>query len=367
MASSNYESMLLGLTLELLNEITNSLAEDALLALRLTCKALESAVKDRFAQSFLAHRHFCVYDETRWDLLRKLLSSRLADRLHVICFTSEVLENKQCKQIELAPEEWRYDLSSAQHAAFRALHYDMHGSGNPRLRARQQEMRGFANTRPNAALIRRALLDLQTFAPNARVELHFRQPIKLPDTDPESDCEDSGRFLDDTVRRDVIFAAVTTGLRLDGLMLDKSFQVPFSQLDQYFKGELVACLSSVRFFSYQQKSWDIEKWQTKEDYFNSVREAIGSLNGKRLQTLWLKDVRPIAYRRIRGPMSAHLLRTTRFTHLVELRLEEFLCHENELLKTLSRCTSTLEYLTLLRVHTSSLISRGSRPFNTYAR
>lgn len=42
MESPNDKSMLLGLPLELLNEITDSLAEDALLALHLTCKALEN-------------------------------------------------------------------------------------------------------------------------------------------------------------------------------------------------------------------------------------------------------------------------------------------------------------------------------------
>lgn len=254
-------------------------------------------MKDRIAQSFLAHRHFCVYDETRWDLLRKLLSSRLADRLHVICFTSEVLENKQCKQIELAPEELRPDLPSAQRAAFRAVHYDMHGfaKGYTRPRIYRCHIEGSSITRPNAALIRRALLDLQESAPNALVEFQFDKPIELPAADSDSDCSGPGLFLEDTVRQDVIFAAVTTGLRLDRLMLDESFTDLFAQLGNYFKDELVACLSSTRFFRYHQPEWDLDEWQSKGGDFNAIREALQSLSGQQLQTLWLIDVRPDFY------------------------------------------------------------------------
>lgn len=171
-------------------------------------------------------------------------------------------------------------------------------------------------------------------------------------TDPTTGHRDPGALPSDSVRQDVISTAVTTGLRPDRLYLDASFKEVFSQLNEYLKRELMACMSSVRFFSYaQQSALDMKEWQSNENLANAVGQILGALNGQGLGVLLLSDVRPKPAR-WRGqfiPTPTSFLRESNFTHLRRLQLVRFICREDDLMAALLQCSSSLVGLELEKV------------------
>ena len=84
------ESRLLALPLELITRITDSLRDESLPSLRLTCKTLEGATFDRFVKIF-HDIYCCIYYESRWLSLQRFLngSPRLVKALRFITFTDD--------------------------------------------------------------------------------------------------------------------------------------------------------------------------------------------------------------------------------------------------------------------------------------
>jgi hypothetical protein len=116
--ATNDDSMLLDTPLELLHRITDNLRSEVLLSLRLTCKTLEGATFDRFAERYFTARRCCILSATRWAKLQTQLrrSPRLASEVQLIIVTADVYENHH-RRLQLAPEEHFDNINAAQRQA----------------------------------------------------------------------------------------------------------------------------------------------------------------------------------------------------------------------------------------------------------
>jgi hypothetical protein len=118
------QSFLLALPMELLDRIAIELEDDhdAVLSTRLTCKTLEAATFDRFAEKSFRSREYCVLYKRSLLRLQDLLnsSSRLAASMRCITFTSSLFANTNYKQVNIALNQNQTNLMAAQDAAMDA-------------------------------------------------------------------------------------------------------------------------------------------------------------------------------------------------------------------------------------------------------
>ena len=113
-ANDGEPSHLLALPVELLQCITNELGDETLTTFRLTCKAIEAATFDHFAKIFFEERHCCIYYEPRWTLLRRIVCSRIGDKIHRVIFTTDVLAPASCADLQLASAKGLIIIRRAQ-------------------------------------------------------------------------------------------------------------------------------------------------------------------------------------------------------------------------------------------------------------
>lgn len=86
---------LMALPTELLEQITGYLNDEVLTTLRLTCKALNAAIFNRFCEAYVTHLGCWIFSKDRWERLHNLLSlgsTPLTDRIQTITFTMDELE-----------------------------------------------------------------------------------------------------------------------------------------------------------------------------------------------------------------------------------------------------------------------------------
>ena len=116
--SHSDESLLLALPMELIDRIAIHLDDDhdAMFNARLTCKTLEAATFDRFAQQFFTAHGYCITNKRSLLRLQDLLasSSRLMARMRYITFTSSFFTNMTHKQVKLALNQSEDHLGRAQ-------------------------------------------------------------------------------------------------------------------------------------------------------------------------------------------------------------------------------------------------------------
>lgn len=148
------ESRLLALPVELLHRVTDSLSDESLPNIRLTCKTFEATTNDRFARAFFESRYCCIYHKPRWDLLSDVLTSRFADRIWEVTFTSHVVEDYRLHPLQLAPRIPEGDLQKiSMEASQRAAEQELSEAVGPRTQIPAW---------PNERTVERCLLSLNT-------------------------------------------------------------------------------------------------------------------------------------------------------------------------------------------------------------
>lgn len=118
------ESRLLALPMELLVRTTDFLGDDSLPTLRLTCKTLDAAVFDRFAQCNVFELRCCALFKERWMRIRNILTRapRLRAKVNWVTITFDALEGRDSRSISLAPDQNNHDFPVfAQRSAAEAL------------------------------------------------------------------------------------------------------------------------------------------------------------------------------------------------------------------------------------------------------
>lgn len=155
--------------MELLLRITADLDEDcdAILNTRLTCKTLEAATFDCFAEKFFASHKFCILYRLSLLRLYDLLasSSRLMSKMRTITFTSCFFANMKPNHVKLALNQSQTDLKSAQIDAMKAY-------SQSQVEMLQTQML------PDARLIRNVLVALKANCPGVEVKLHIQRNAK---------------------------------------------------------------------------------------------------------------------------------------------------------------------------------------------
>lgn len=308
---------MLELLLELLQRVTNSLNDESLSTLRLTCKALETATLDRFVAVYLRWRHFYIRDSARWTLLKNLLSTRLSSRMEIISFTLEQLENG-----------FRYDIQLAlENTSDASMYADkMDASREKAQQALDEDFDDFA--RPDRALMHRVMFDIKRLAPNVRVnfDLWF-----------DDDDRPGG-----ALQQDLIFAAITNGLPLNSLMI--------TDAATHFDTDLANCFGALDCFCYV-KDYEYEQLldgsrNSDEVRLGAIKRALSSANKVENLELHLGRTDEVPG----TSLPAKMLLTVSFPQLESLDVSDAVCAEDDLVMVVSRCCSTLTRVRFYRTH-----------------
>jgi len=253
------ESLLLALPMEMLDRIAVQLGDDhdAIFSARLTCKTLEAATFDRFADKFFRFREYCIfYKRSLLRLLGLLVSSsRLTARMRRITFTSSFFANKNHTHVKLALNQSETNMHAAQIAAVDA--YSQH---------RVHMLRD--QSLPSAALIRSVLVAFMAKCSGAMLNLDLSNNIRS-----------SMR-----VHIHVIKTVASLGISLNSLAID---------VDSLGAGKPAAllpalskCTSSLAGFSFTNTNTDIDGSNLRtrllaRDKYSLLRSVIGSATSLR--------------------------------------------------------------------------------------
>lgn len=163
---------MLALPVELLQRVTDNLGDETLTTFRLTCKAIEAATFDQFAKIFFEERYYYIYEKPRWTLLNNIVSSRLADRIRKVVFTTKVLAPACFKQLQLAPKQDRNGCSEQEWAQIQ-LRDSMVDAMGP-----EEQIPAW----PSAGTIERCLIDIRNLHLTFASSLFSRISIGLNTT-----------------------------------------------------------------------------------------------------------------------------------------------------------------------------------------
>lgn len=196
---------LMAVPVELLQRVANNLSDETLPTFRLTCKAIETATFDQFADTFFKTRYCYIHDEPRWTLLRDVLSSMMADRIRRVVFTNKVLAPASAGQLQIVPEKRSYYTTSDQSMDFSEvqLAFAQAQLGVEEAMAGSWDPTAMLFTQPSKDTIDRLLVDIKTLTPDVLVELDFGANFE------------GERFEDRTLpRADVLAALAASRLEL---------------------------------------------------------------------------------------------------------------------------------------------------------
>ena len=171
--------------MELLQRITSRLDDDydAILSVRLTCKTLEAAIFEDFADKFFKSHEYCIFYKRSLIRLQDLLasSSRLMARMRTVTFTSHFFANMRPKHVKLALNQSETDLLRAQLSAMKAY---------------SQNQLDILPTQilPDAELIRGVLVALAAKCPGVKLNLEIWQNAR-PSISMHSEVLEAVAFL----------------------------------------------------------------------------------------------------------------------------------------------------------------------------
>lgn len=245
--TQNEESLLLALPMEMLDRIAVQFDYDydAIFSTRLTCKTLEAATFDRFADKFFQSHEYCIFNKRSRLRLRELLtsSSRLTARMRCAVFTSSFFANKNHKHIKLALNQGETNMDAAQIAAMDTYsEYRADMLHNQRL--------------PSAALIRSVLAAFKAKCPGAKFDLELSDNIRS-----------SVR-----VHIDVIATVASLGIALDKLSLDVD-SLGTRNSGNLLPG-LLTCASSLTDFNFTNTNVDIAGAEAVDQLFARDRYSL---------------------------------------------------------------------------------------------
>lgn len=300
MATKDQTSPLLALPVELVGRIVDSLEPESLLMLRLTCKVLDHSTHDLFAKKFFERRYCCIYYEPRWLLLNEVISSRLGSRVRKVEFTSEPLESKWYKDLQLAPHASESDMTAAQSSA---------GGQLSRSIGPQTQVPAW----PSTAIFHRVFRDIKRLVPATLVKLDFLEDW-LRETDLTAPL----------IKVDVLIAAVTAGVTIASLNLDVQDAHSFTSALTHLEPEIASSTRSLKRLRFRKRGHDHEP-----QFITSILESAN-------------DIRELAVASLPGlPMTTAVLRAHDFSKFTTLRLSGAIFPGEDLVTGLSACRSML--------------------------
>lgn len=332
--TTNEESRLLALPLELLTRVTDCLNDESLPTLRLTCKALEASTFDRFTDTF-AYTSCCIFYEERWRSLRRFLygSDRLVQRLRSITFTTNPLEHFGCYDMALAPGPQYSDVREAQKRLYHPFFAEDVTFYQPVQVGRD----------PKPALVHSVLAAVAARAPRAMISL---------------DLEDNRmfRYYSDgcaQLHEDILLAIATIGCQVDSLVITPHSTDDIEDLETYFGPKLLACCSALESFTFDGNN-NLEFFH--EDDFNLKRLELPRSILHNAKKLTILNVRLGAFRGFENLLliTEEMLFSNDLSQLTSLSLHLVVASEKQMLQVLTRSCPTLQRLSLGRI--SCLVS-----------
>lgn len=251
------ESFLIALPMEMLDRNAVHLEDDhdATFSTRLTCKTLEAATFDRFADEFFHCPEYCVFNKRSLLHLQSLLSTspRLAAKIRRITFTSSFFTNVNHTQVKLALNKSETNMDEAQIASIDAYN-------------KQQYSMLHKRCLPSKALIRSVLFAFKAKCPGATFDLDLTDSIR-------SSIQ---------VQVDVLEAVASLAVALNTLAID------VDSLGTLGVGEpatllpgLLTCSSSLTEFAFTNTRCDMDDSEAEDqlftkDKYNLLRGVLGS-------------------------------------------------------------------------------------------
>lgn len=319
--------------MELLQRITVHLDDDqhAILSVRLTCKMLEAATFDGFAEKFFHSHHYCILYRVSLLRLYALLasSSRLMSRMRTVTFTACFFANSSYKYVQLALNQSQTDLKLAQIAAMKAYSQDQ-------IEMLQTQML------PDAELIRSVLVALREKCSGVELDLSTRKNARssIP------------------VHAKVLEAAAVLGIALTRLAV-----VPTTLASADFgtlESGLSACASSLVKFCFADNNVSMASAESQIPASTRSRlllSVLGSTNALRDLTLNLAHPSD-RWGWGTGGLTSELLLTNLYPMLQSLSLTALPVAERAILNTLANCGGQLEKVNLRVVHLTDIEGDG---------
>ena len=223
--------------------------------LRLTCKVLEHLTYDLFSKTFFERRYCCIYYETRWLLMKAVISSRLGGRVREVTFTQQPLECKRYEDLQLAPNASQTDLRTAQIIAERDL-------------SRSVSIQAQVPAWPSTAVFSRTFRDLKRLTPNTLIKFDFLKGW-FPQTN----------YTGPLVKFNVLVAAVSAAVSIDTLKLEVEDTHLLKDVLVHLESELTASTKTLTCFQLeafrtQRNDYDTQFVTTILDSANDLRELI---------------------------------------------------------------------------------------------
>lgn len=224
MATTEDNSTLLGLPMELLLRITAYITPEALTSARLTCKTLEAATFRHFVHLYCTKRRCFVFSTARWTRLQLLLkqSPRLASNVKRIVFTTSPYEHFDHTLLHLAPEQRFKNIDCAQLQAM------VYANSNEGFSLWRQE-----NTLPDLPMMVDTISKAKEVSPRVTAECKLELPKE--------------HYV---LCRNILAAIAITKLAVSYMSMTCPLAAESEKSLAVHKPDLLACTSSLKFFHF---------------------------------------------------------------------------------------------------------------------
>jgi hypothetical protein len=318
MATTQDDSMLLGLPMELLQRITGYLPSETLTSVRLTCKTLEGATFDQYVEEYCKVSRWCVLFAARWTKLQKQLrqNPRLASKLKSIVLTTDPYESIQHSRLELAPERHFENISEAQ---CQAVEYANSNEGLPLWLERYP--------RPDLAMMIDVIRQLQHASPHIKAFL----AIDLPE-EHYALCHD------------IVTAVVSAKLALCDLNISRPFTSASETYLAQHRSGFLDCASSLTSIHFGNEEVEPVRQSTAgQTQLGVVQDIFRSSNNITRLSLYLGEY---GFSRRAETVTRSILLAQDHDRLSHLQLDTVVVSEEVLLNILARCRHTLKSIML---------------------
>ena len=330
-------SSLLNLPSELLDQITDSLNDEVLPTLRLTCKTLHAAIFDRFCETYIAHVGCWIISKDRWERLFNLLSASsrpFSDKIRTITPTMDELEFRTKRDfVSVAgfsyhrvygPREPR-DIGMEQYYNVRC---------NIEIEAEAVEHRGAADL----AVILRVLEQARLRGCLIRLELSPANPLARKTPPLHSRAQEVQEHLQRAIAQ--------AKPQIETISLDRVRHRSLEETLVGLEDEVREPFASLREFTLTPISGDWHRWHRVKDL--EIARAILT-SAQHLRKLYLHVSSCLVGNKAHGLVlrwAPYLLLANGLGELESLTLLWVPLPLDDLLEILRRCSRTLTYLKL---------------------
>lgn len=334
--SSNRESTLCALPVELFEQIVDYLDDDVLPKLRLTCKGLHAAVNDRFCDSYVAHLGCWILSTPRWERIDNLITANTSLSRHIkaVTLTLDGLELRIWKDYRNYREGIPHWLNQSHRK--RSGHLELYDPVEEEAGLQQQGVADYA-------LMCRVLQRLKAQGCLLRLNLSPGNPLERM----RFRINDNAREVHSDLQR----AIADTRAPIETISIDRLRHRDLEDALQGRRDELQESYASIR---------DIAMTPVQRDGFNTRKSKNRRWDVIRAMFAGAQHLRKIHLHttveyRVRGDRSraqqwtADLVLGNGLAELQSLTLIGVSMRVIDLIEVLRRCSQPLEYLELFDV------------------